>query len=1363
MTPPVSSPPLSTAASNNLPPKDKTGSNNEPPEDDNKKKDEEQEDEVGGFGSNGSFKRKLDFQKIRDILQEETNAFLKGVKNTDVDWFIRDTGANYTIQIPPATAPTQTEEKSDKLQDKAPDQQVCTPEKNKQANGSLKEQPSSPNVTVSPHLNTTISNTNDNYETKTKPSIGLIQEEMAIPYGASQEHQQLFHQRASTGDIMKSSRRRSSAMSQSSASTSTSVNSIGGGLFSKLKYKFHKMNDVSPSPPASSYDIPPPSPQSPPKSSSTTASSTLKPPFSPTKNQAGLFKNDYDLALKKKNTNASLASGNSSLGGPISPPSKHASKPCENLGIISSSPTSHIFDSANVDDDAYDPRLDEYIKFYQQKDIRRSSISSRSSSVDLEKYPPALVNGFENTTYNQSMSSSPPKDTTSKLSSFLRRKTATISSSSRNESNASLVSATSSIPAHPPAPISGLDLDPSFKGLKPLKRVAFHSTTFLIDPPQQIPSRTPRKGNVELLPNGSYKIHPLTEEDKLAIEKSQMGLGGGIVVGGTGALGYMKKDETEEEDEDKKKKKRKDSTAETDEDKLEQEDSDSENSDEETAIDTRYKSFNIDKPMIPHQPLLKYSVPVEKMALDTMYSRCCHLREILPIPAVLKQIPKNSMTPLSVLQLRNPNPTMVEIQTFADFVRIAPIICISLDGVNLSVDQFKILLSAMSAKKQLEKLSLRNTPINEQGWSLLCWFLSRNKVLNKLDITQCPSIAVNILKKKRKKSIDSSKKKYEEEIERMTCNMDNRSDMDWSLFIATLIARDGIEELILTGCCIPDILIFEKLIKLAISKRTSRLGLAFSQLTPRHFKILVDNWIFQDFARGLDLGYNDFSNVSMLKILLDYSKRPDFDKILSNSTLSFLSLNSTNNAFTDMFKEVFETILLKLPNLKYLDVSNNQKLFGTFGKIEEDLIKDSIPMSKPISIGSTNNSNSNNEASIISYFTSKFPLFPKLIRLHLENENFSQASIVTIAKVLPFCKNLGYFSIMGNKVDLIAASCLINAVKNSKTLINLDCNIDLFPELFRERIGLYTMRNMERLLYNSQKVPSISKEEETESLTEQLNSILSLKAQQKLDLQSDQVKQFFSRIQRIRRELSETIDELHGLQLKNGLDLDGKETLIRFIFIKESIEKGLQLIDPNLAEEEYFKEEQDKQTKDVVSIQSEEESPNEEEIDVKNSPMRPTRTNSRTSLIELSKEEGSVLKLSKLTQFHHLDEDEDYSNMSGEELRQKMMSVELSDLDKMIGFLENLRGKGITLEKLFKKHHAQFKSQTHDLLDLDEVRKKLKAMIENDHTDKDKGEAPASQKPDHEQQPEQPIMSTHEMNETYDKVLQSITKVIDDK
>ena len=61
------------------------------------------------------------------------------------------------------------------------------------------------------------------------------------------------------------------------------------------------------------------------------------------------------------------------------------------------------------------------------------------------------------------------------------------------------------------------------------------------------------------------------------------------------------------------------------------------------------------------------------MALDTMYARCCHLRNSSHTSNI-KQIPKGSMAPIPVLQLRNP-PTMIEIQSFADFANCAGNLC----------------------------------------------------------------------------------------------------------------------------------------------------------------------------------------------------------------------------------------------------------------------------------------------------------------------------------------------------------------------------------------------------------------------------------------------------------------------------------------------------------------------------------------------------------------------------------------------------------------------------------------------------------------------------------------------------------------
>lgn len=1189
------------------------------------------------LSTNGSFplidqktKPQLDMEKMRDILVEETCLYTKGVQDTDVDWFITDSSIDPNADVQPlVNSPRET---------------------------NLNSQATIPTS----HLTSAISNSNENYTNKTKPSIAPIQEENIASDTSPRHHRHEIEQQQP--------RRRSSV----------SV-SPSGGFLSKLKSKFHK---ESPTPPGNHQD--------------------------------GLFKSGYSVNPDKKSNDSS----NSSIASLSSSPK-----------LVSGSNLQRTMSTPAYTHDTCDPRLEEYIKFYRKSD-RRASVASSSHSAKDECLPSVLVNASEPTNYNKT------KDevNASRVSGFFKRKNSVAMKNGETSLPRSLVS----VSVTPQSQVkNGLENNPSFQGLKPLKRVAFHSSTFLIDPPQQIPSRTPRKGNVEVLPNGTVNIRPLTDEERLEIEKSQKGLGGGIVVGGTGALGYIKKDS------DPPKPGENNLNAQDDDnnDDGSNQSSESLQLESEPSVDKHAKSFTIDTPMARHQAV-NYSVPIKKMALDTMYARCCHLREILPIPAILKQIPKGSMAPIPVLQLRNPTPTMIEIQSFADFLRIAPVICVSLDGVNFSVEQFKILLSAMSAKKQLEKLSLRNTPIDQKGWSLLCWFLSRNTVLNRLDITQCPSLSVNTLKKKKKKT-DS---KFDETLVRMVSNKDNRSDVDWELFVATLVARGGIEELILTGCCITDIEIFEKLISLAVLKKTSRLGLAFNQLTSRHMKIIVDEWLFKDFARGIDFGYNDFLSVHMLKILVDYSKRPDFDQILLKSTLSFVSLNSTNVSLGDIFKESFERVLMKLPNLKYVDFSNNQRLFGTFGK-------------------SDNEEADANEVASVNYFISKLPLFPKLVRLHLENENFSKSSVLQIAEILPFCKSLGYFSILGSKLDFTCGSALVNAVKNSQSLINVDADSDNFPDIFKERMGLYTMRNMERLLYSAKKAdvktPLLSEDSAGNvSMTEQLHEILRLKSQQKLDLQLPEITKFIERAKSISHGLRQTINELLRMQLKNRLDLDGKETLIRLIFIDSSIEKGLMLIDPSLVDDNnknagYL-------TSMIGTREGNEETQQFEQSDhldpqpaasvlANKSPSVMSRSDSRTSLNNLNKEEGSVLKLAKLRDFHS--PNSPYPESTGEELRNKLMSVELADLDKVIDFLSDLKKKGVSLEKVFQCHENQGANDHEEgLLDIEHIKSRLqKLSVEqmdgvSKDVDTDADEINTG------------TDKTHTLNNTYDEVLKNLFK-----
>ncbi|KAG7193286.1 uncharacterized protein KQ657_001049 [Scheffersomyces spartinae] len=1268
----------------------------------------------------------LDLGEIKRFLNLEE--WEDGVKNTDVDWFLSSLAIDFNTannninnnssvnvsgsstpsnisSVKPTPPPTKSEDNSQK---KPSSESSSSPLKSSTLMLRKSSASSDLEVRTSPHISTPISNTNLNNFNKTKPSTTLSGEfylpETPHSGGALPKRKGSVLSVASNGSI------------NSQASSSSSLGgSGGGGFFSKLKGKLMKsqedvhsstaaLNTISNSKSRTYSELGRTRSHSTSSSNNNTTNinnthNTEKAntihesgpfPTSPnTNSNPSLFKSNYSVntANSRRSTNnddndngtvpltRSRTTGGLKCSGGTANDGKcmYYSETNEKLHDISEYNSSHrltrskSFSSASGVE-ITDPRLIEYIKFFQIPCQRLRKSSMKKGSIQRAR---ASISGLL-TGQSSLTSSSPPEG--SKFS-FLRRKSVASTETSPPMSEATSMDDTKE--ESPDLVTEASNVLPEFKGIRPLKRVAFHLTTFLIDPPQQIPSRTPRKGNVDILPNGTVKINPLTDSDRIAIEKLLMGQGGGIVIGGSGALGYLKKDDNDESSTDSSNK-----TASVDP------------SDE--AIDKRAKSLAIEKP-IPTKAY-SYRAPVKKMALDLMYTRCCHLREILPIPGILKQIPKGSMAPLPLLQLRNPTPTMVEIQTFADFIRIAPIVCVSLDGVSLSIEQFKILLSAMASKTQLEKLSLRNTPIDQNGWLLLCWFLSRNRVLNRLDITQCPVLAVNVIKKKKKKNLALGKEV--DELVRMTCNRENRSDMDWSLFTATIVARGGINELILTGCCITDQELFENLVKFGVAIKTDRLGLAYNNLTPRQLKVVVTEWLMKPFCSGIDLGYNDLSSMAHLKVLTDLLRNsPDITKSLYESKILFISLNCTNLRFNDEFKFIFEELLMKLESLKYLDLSNNAKLFATGTKDEE---------------------------AICQFFTDRLPLFPKLKRLHLENLNFSQDSLLSLSNIIPFCTNLGYLSLLGNKIDLGTATALIQALKNSQSLVTLDLDYEDYPHIFKERIGLYTMRNMERLLRNTHKSSPVGGDQITESdtLTAQLTHLLSLKAENKLDLKSPEVTAFVKKCNSVRANLTESINALLQIQLNNELNLEGKETLVRFLFINSTIAKGMSLIDLSLVEKEpqkfdieLFEDERKKNIK-------EEQEKFENEISANLLVPRPQPTiiedeattlkknSSRTNLKDLNREEGSIMKLSKFKNQEMLDSMQD---VSGEELRRTLYDINITDLDTIVKNLKMMKDKGISLQSVFPKGDG-------DLLDLDQIRIRLGQLAQDSCTNLDHSE-----------------------------------------
>ncbi|QLQ81025.1 hypothetical protein HG537_0E03800 [Torulaspora globosa] len=706
---------------------------------------------------------------------------------------------------------------------------------------------------------------------------------------------------------------------------------------------------------------------------------------------------------------------------------------------------------------------------------------------------------------------------------------------------------------------------PGLECMKELKHVSFATNTYFNDPPQQICSKHPRQGEVEVKPDGSVVIHRLTPEERRKVMENASS---GVVVGGTGQLRLLiEQDDNARQSNDVRKQEQmapkasspNRSQAEREKQEREDEPAATEtvasssggelrrtptNNEEDVKVSNIASRVKIDKPMVSRratgtnsQTSLSSMVSQEsvisqeilppknaKIPHDVVYTRCCHLREILPIPATMKQLKKGSTDPIPLLQLRNPRPSMVEIWSFSDFLSIAPVLCVSLDGVTLSVDMFRVILSALVNKKGFEKLSLRNTSLDHEGWKILCYYVSKATSLTALDLTMVPVIKTNVQK--------PSKSSLKNNIVRMECDLQSRKEMNWNLLAASIAKRGGLEEIIISGAQMPQDQ-FENFIEVACIA-TQRLGLAYNCLTKEQCDILA-KWILQSKVTGLDVGFND------LKGKLSAFSNAVLDKIHNKgekNVLKYISLNcaglevgpgesSENNEVLRLL-----SVLCYCENLKFLDLSNNPKMFPN----------------------------------CLSTLVKCLPVFVNLVRLHLDYEGLESTAVVMLAEMFPLCTRLNYLSMLGTKFDLASCKALAEAVRKSSSLITLDIDYTYMPSSIKEKLSLYSIRNVEselnKVKTNDGKTNSskgLDVKDNLSNLQEELSLLLtdSSKDEKSYD---KLVESYIEKVTAARKKIKKVVKDLFDIRVKGQLSTEGKETLIRLCFIDASFEKGIKLL-----------------------------------------------------------------------------------------------------------------------------------------------------------------------------------------------------------
>ena len=570
----------------------------------------------------------------------------------------------------------------------------------------------------------------------------------------------------------------------------------------------------------------------------------------------------------------------------------------------------------------------------------------------------------------------------------------------------------------------------------------------------------------------------------------------------------------------------------------------------------------------------------KELTLDSVYTRCCHLREILPIPSTLRQV-KGKTAPLQILKFLNPKPTLIDILSFCDFISIVPINTIIFDNVTLNAAMFKILLTSLVNSTAIEKIGLRNVLIDSGSWKLLCKFLLQNKSISKLDISQT------------KVKSDLPSNLY-------------RHVMDWQLFSQVLLNRMSkenmngdnkvsyIEELLLNGIKFSNIPLEEfQNVLTSFSNaakdemRTSnalpvslRLGLASSDIGIDQLKVVL-NWMSQYHIQGVDMSFNDLS--SLVKPAVSKLSSSEFDD------LEYFTLNSTNIS-TGYDVALILKYLSKLPKLKFLDLSNLPQVFPD----------------------------------VLPFMHKYLPKFPELRRIHFDNNNLRYKDISMVCTILVKCPKISHISIMtqstptnstvtpssttiartpsnsgstpplieplsptlgstsvvqphspktsqeGPKTNFLAYyGSLYNLVKDSPHLVTLDINYNDIPDEIRSRIAVCLVRNMDRTIDSSFQLDDLTSQDDlvfdgtiiTETAENVIESLHTtpLEHQQHDSTKRYLLKKYIEKLQNVYNTVQQTIDNLFEKQNTDQLSLQEKENLLRLLLVEKNLSHILEI------------------------------------------------------------------------------------------------------------------------------------------------------------------------------------------------------------
>ncbi|KAF5979099.1 GIP3 [Fusarium coicis] len=430
-----------------------------------------------------------------------------------------------------------------------------------------------------------------------------------------------------------------------------------------------------------------------------------------------------------------------------------------------------------------------------------------------------------------------------------------------------------------------------------------------------------------------------------------------------------------------------------------------------------------------------------------VYRRCCQLRETPILKKITEQLTdtanyNTSTGTVNKLDLTDYWLQLPDLITLGDYLAIAPVREILLENSGLGDEGLRVILAGLLAAKRpavrrrkpkhddedqggvVERLVLKNNKIGPDGWKYLSLFIYLCRSLKFLDVSyiQFP---------RQPQSQQNGSLNNGVHIPRSIS----------SIFSAALGERLGGSTLELvnigqTGLTMGQLgTIVDGLIQCGVK----RLGLSHNQIDAEGMKHVV-KFLTEGHCEGLDLGGND----------LNQHTEALATAIENDTTLWGLGMADCNLTPSALCKIL--PVMVKLPNLRFFDLSQNPALF----------------QSTPSAVG---------------LLRRYLPKMKVLKRMHLEDAAMTPEQAIAIVEVLPEVKTLAHINITNNAeiVKLADASTeeaqeeacalyasLLAAARVSKSLICVDIEVPSehageIVKAMAKQVVAYCLRNMERL------------------------------------------------------------------------------------------------------------------------------------------------------------------------------------------------------------------------------------------------------------------------------------------------------------